>query len=353
MQKLRHRMFSDSLSRTKTCLILPHVLQPCIKVVRDSTDLLFPKNSDQCWHPTTDIDYFKKDEIAMRNNAEHCLYINSLVKAASQFANAGQGVKACSLLAELITNCDEKNKILNEDKAGLVEGWRNGTDGDGGMGYIAAMIGLNDQMIPNDLAIMSAQIYRTLINKDYQSFLELQPTLIESLDTHLEVYIAASEHYDEQFIAKLLSCLVDILHYNTYLNNNILAESIKTLISRIHCTYPMDSRLFWSQLAFKFHYVFYCYQANLHKNALDQLKDLEGNLFSLQFSTDKHLSEKSKQLLQGAYIYNKCQLANLGYTEENELLDYAKNLLSQALDNKDDLLREIFSAQEHSLRVLQ
>lgn len=351
LQKLRHRLFSNSLTLPKTCFIMPHVLQPCIKVVRDSAELLFPKNFDQSWQPTTDMVYFKKDEIAMRNTVEHCQHVNRIFKSVSQLANAGQDAKACSLLAELIAHCNEENKELSKDMAQLAEGYVKGKDRDGGMGYIGAMIGVNDQMSPNDLAIITAQIYRTLINKDYQSYNELEPKLIESLNNHLEIYTAASEHYDEQFLSKIIFILVDILHYNSYLNNKNLSESTKRLMSRIECTYPFCSKLHWSQLALKFHYVFYYYQANLYQNALDQLKHLEYDLFSLKFSYDDQLAEKNKQLLRGSYVYNKCQLTDLGFTEKNDLLDYAKNLLSQALGNNDELLREIFSDQEHALRI--
>jgi hypothetical protein len=351
MQKLRHRLFSASLTRPQTFFIIPHVLQPCIKVVHDSVELLFPKNIEQSWQPTTDMVYFKETEIAMWNNIEHCQNVNRIFKTAAELANAGQNAKACSLLAESIAHCNEENNKLNEDMAQLAEGYAKGKDRDGGMGYIGAMIGVNDQMSPNDLAIISAQIYRTFLNKDYQAYRELEPKLIESLNNHLEIYIAASEHYDEQFLSKIIFILVDILHYNNYLDHINLSENTKRLMSKIECTYHSHSNLHWSQIALKFHYAFYYYQAHLPQNALDQLKNLEDDLFSLKFSNDNQITEKNNQLLRGSYVYNKCQLADLGFTEKKELLNYAKNLLSHGLDNNEGLLREIFSDHEHALRI--
>lgn len=351
MKKLRHRMFSNSITSTRINLILPHILHPCITVVQDSTDVLFPKNFDQRWYPRADLVYFKEDEIAFKSNAKFCQHVNTIFKNVSQSANAGQEANGSSLLVELIASCNKENKNLNEDMRRLAEAFHNGRDNDGGMGFIGAMIGLNDLMIPNDLAVITAQIYQTLINKDYQFFIELQAKLIESLSDYFEIYIAASDHYDEQFIAKLLFCLADILHYNNFLNNTILPESINRLISKIECTYPIDSRLYWSQFAFKFHYVFYNYNANLPKNAIDQLNELEGNLFSLAFNTDEYLLEKSKNLLQGSYVYNKCQLVDVGYSEKIRLFEYSKGLLSQALDNNDEIMHEFFSEIKRTLHV--
>lgn len=246
----------------------------------------------------------------------------------------------------------EKNNKLNEGIALLTESYVKDNDRFkiGKMGYIGRLIAINDCMCPNDLAIIAAQIFQSLLN-DSKSYNELESKIIEPLTNQMEIYIAAREHYDEQFISKILLCLVEILHYNTFLQRNNLSEPLQRLISRIHCTYPGYSSLFWSQFAFNFHYFFYSYQNNLHKDALGVLKDLEDKLFSLEFSSDTQFTEESKKLLQGAYVYNKCQLVEVGYTRKKELLEYSKNLLTQALDNSRDLLESLFSEQDHSLRV--
>ena len=346
MQKFRHRLFLHSLTQPKARFILPHILQPSIKVVRDSSDLLFPKNFDQSWHPVMDMAYFKKREIAMLNDAEHCQYVNSIFQTVAQLAYERKTVEACSLLAELMARCNERNIALSKNMALFAEGWVKGNDGP--MSYMAAMIGLNDQMYPNDMAIIVAQMAQTLIKKDLKFYTELEPKLIDSLSNQIETYIAAHDYYDEQFLSKILFSFVDILHYNTYLNNFILPDSITSLMSRIGSVESSYSCPFWSQIAVYFHYVFYYYQANQRQNALDALKHLEGILYSLNFSHDKNIPDKSKLLLQGSYIYNKCQLVDLGYSRKIEFNEYAKDLLTQALENEDSLIHELFNDQEHS-----
>lgn len=349
MQKLRHRLFSHSSTQRKTCLILPHILQPSIKVVCDSSELLFPKNFDQSWHPDIDMVYFKQREIAMLIDPEHCQYVNSIFKTVAQLANEGQKAEARSLLAELISKCNEKNKNLNKTMALLAEGWVKGNDGP--MAYIGGMIGVNDQMGPNDLAIITAQIVQALINKDYQSYIDQEPKLIESLTNQIEILIAASDYYDEQFLSKIIFSFVDILHFNTYLKNHNLSDFAKRLMSRIGCLESKYSCPNWSQIVLLFHYVFYYHQVNQRQNAIDALKHLEGILFSLNFNYDKGLPDRSKKILQGSYVYNKCQLVGLGYTRKTELTEYAKNLLTQSLDNHEGLLHNLFSDPEHTLRV--
>lgn len=108
MQKLPHRMFSQSLTRPKPCFVMPHILHPCVKVVRDSSELLFPRNFDQSWHPIVDMGYFKDNEIAMLNDAEHCHFVNSMFKRVVKLANDKQAAEAGLALVELIKKCEGK-----------------------------------------------------------------------------------------------------------------------------------------------------------------------------------------------------------------------------------------------------
>lgn len=352
MQKLRHRLFSQSITQPRTLLVLPHVLHPCIKIAQDSKDLLFPKNFDQSWHPSIDMVYYQKNEVATWNDAEHCETVNTTFKSVIQLDNGGQQAKACSLLSELITMCNAKNKELYDIAAQITHSYHYGNDGEGGMGHIGAMLGLNDQISPNELAIIAAQIYQAVINKDTQPYIQIETKLIESLTHQIEIYQAASEHYDEQFLAKIILCFVDILHYNAYLVKE-LPQYIDDFMRWISWTYSTYADPRWSPIALLFHYVFYYNQVNQRKNAIDTLEYLEKILFSLKFSSDKQLPEKSKYLLQGAYVYNKCQLADVGFSEKIDLLEYSKHLLSQALNNKHELLSELFSEPEHGVGVKQ
>lgn len=344
MQKLTHRLFSQSARESKTRFIVPHIFQPSVKVVHKSTELIFPNNFDHSWRPAVDITFFTQNEITMRGNPNFCTQVNTLFKQIFHLANNAKQTEAAQIVDKLIAICEEHNMRLADDMVTLAKGWVNENSP---MAYIAAMLGVKDQEMPSSLAITIAQIYKTLINKDDKAYISHEPKTMESLDSVFNTYLAAHDHYDEEVLAKIIFCIIEILH-NNHLKNSSTSKSIERMISYLTSIYPNGTNFPWPVIALRFHQVFLLHQAGDTKSALTALERLESDLFSLNFIRSTRFTEKNKDLLCGAFVFNKCQISDFGYTEKNELSDYAHKLFSQALTDDDELITEVFLERKNS-----